>query len=90
MKKVLDSKGFWKMMRPCLSDKNIIFLQISSQKNNRIISYPFDLPEEFSTFLENAVRSLIVKPDEFYLSDAKKLSDPVEIAIKRFEKHPSV
>ena len=90
MKKVLDSKGFWKMMRPFLSDKNIIFLQISSQKNNRIISYPFDLSEEFSTFLEDVVRSLIVKPDEFYLSDAKNLSDSVEIAIKRFEKHPSV
>ena len=48
------------------------------------------MSEEFSTFFEDAVRSLNVKPDEFYLSDTENLSDPVEIAIRKFENHPSV
>ena len=48
------------------------------------------MSEEFRTFFEDAIRSLIVKPDEYYLSDTENLSDPVEIAIRKFENHPSV
>ena len=46
--------------------------------------------EEFSTFFEDAVRSLNEEPDEYYLSDTENLSNPVEIAIRKFENHPSV
>ena len=60
--------------------KNIIFLQISIEKNKIIISDDLDLSEEFSTFFEDAVRSL----DEHYLSDTENLSDSVEIAIRKF------
>ena len=48
------------------------------------------MPEEFSTFFEDAARSLNVEPDEYYLSDTRNLSNPVDIAIKKFENHPSV
>ena len=48
MKSVLDSKEFWKTMRPFLSDKNTVFSQISIEKDNRIIYDDFDLSEEFS------------------------------------------
>ena len=77
-------------MRPFLSDKNTVFSQISIEKNNWIISHNLDLSEEFSTFFEDAVRSLNVKPDEYYLCNTENLSDPVEIAIRKFENHPSV
>ena len=90
MKNVLDSKEFWKTMRSFLSDKNSGFSQISIEKNDRIISDDSDFSEEFSTFFEDAVRSLNVKPDEYYLSDTENLSDPVEIAIRKFENHLSV
>ena len=90
MKKVLDSKEFWKTIRPSLFDKNTVLLQISAEKNNRIISDDFDLSEEFNSFFEDTVRFLNVKPDECYLSDTETLSDHVEIAIRKFENHPSV
>ena len=48
------------------------------------------MSEECSTFFEDAVRLLNIKPDEFYLSDTENLSDPVEIAIRKFASHPSV
>ena len=47
------------------------------------MSGDFDFSEEFSTFFEDAVSSLIVKPDEYYLSH------PVEIAIRKFKNHLS-
>ena len=67
-----------------------VFSHISLEKNNRIISDDFDLSEEFSTFFEDAVRLLNVKSDEYYLSDTDNLSDPVEIAFRKFENNPSV
>ena len=33
---------------------------------------------------------LSVKPNKYYLSDTENLSDPVKIAIRKFENHPSV
>ena len=70
--------------------KNTVFSQISIEKNNRIISDNLDLSEEFNTFFEDAVRSLSVMPDEYYLSDMENLSDLVEIAMGKFENHASV
>ena len=55
---------------------------LTQKKNNRIISDGLDLPEEFSTFFEDAVRLLNVKSDEYYLSDRENLSTPVEFAIR--------
>ena len=77
-------------MRPFLTDKNTVFSQISIEKNRRIISGYFDLSEQFSTFFEDVVRSLNVKPDEYYLKDTGNLSDTVEIAIRKFKNHTSV
>ena len=88
MKNDLDNKGFWKRTKHSLSDKNTMSSQISIERINKIISDDFDLSEEFSTFFEHAARSYNVKSDEYYLSEA--LSDPVKIAIKKFENQPSV
>ena len=48
------------------------------------------MSEEFSTFFEDAVTSLNVEPDEYYQSEAENVSNPAEIAIRKFENHPSV
>ena len=37
MKKVLDSKKFWKTMGPFLSDKNTVISQISIEKNTTFL-----------------------------------------------------
>ena len=77
-------------MGPFLSDKNTVFSQVSMEKNNQTVSDNFDLFEEFSAFFEDAVRLLNVDPDEYYQSDTENWSNPVEIAIRKFENHSSV
>ena len=89
-KNVSDSKEFSKTMRPFLSNKNTMYSQFSLEKDNGIVSDNFDLSKEFSTFFEDAVRLLNVKPDEYYLSDTKNSSDSVDIDIRKFKNHPSV
>ena len=64
-------KTFW---RPVLSEKNS-FLTDEHKKKTQIIFDNFDFSKEFSTFLEDAVMSLNVKPDEHYLSDTENLID---------------
>ena len=48
------------------------------------------MSEEFSTFFEDAVRSLNVDPQWYFLSDTENLRNPVDIAIRKSENHPSV
>ena len=55
MKNVMDNKEFWKTMRSFSSDKNSIFLQISIEKNNFVISDESDLSEELSPLLKMLV-----------------------------------
>ena len=55
MKNVMDNKEFWKTMRSFSSDKNSIFLQISIEKNNLVISDESDLSEELSPLLKMLV-----------------------------------
>ena len=57
---------------------------------NKIISNDDKVAEEFSTFFENVVKSLNIKPSNLSLGNTTNLSDPVVIAIKKFENHPSV
>ena len=64
-----------------------VFLQSSIEKANQIINDDFNLSEELSTFFEDVVRSVNVKPDEYYLSDTEILNDLVKIAITKFENH---
>ena len=73
-----------------LSDKYKVLSQISVEKTNQIISDDFVLFKQFRTFFEDAVRSLNVEPNEYYLSDTENLSNPAEIAIRKFENYPSV
>ena len=73
-----------------MSDKNTVSSQISIEKNNHIISDDFASSEKFSIFFGDAVKLLNFKSDEYCLSDTENLSNPVEIAIRKFEKHPSV
>ena len=43
----------------------------------------------FSNFFENAIRSLGIKANE-HSQENYDLKNPVEIAIKKFEQHPSI
>ena len=46
--------------------------------------------EEFNSFFENTVKSLNIKLSNLILGDITNLSNPVKIAIKKFESNPSV
>ena len=90
IKKVTDNKQFWKTIKPFLSEKSKKSLKITLKSEEKIISNEGIVAEEFSTFFENAVKSLGIDTGNPLLGDTTSLDNPVEIAIKKFENHSSV
>ena len=90
IKNITDNKQFWKTIKPFLSEKSKVTSKIKLKDKNKIISNDDKVAEEFSTFFENVVKSLNIKPWNLSLGNTTNLSDHVEIAIKKFENHPSV
>ena len=89
-KNITDNKQFWKTIKPFLSEKSTTTSKIKLKDQDKIISNDGKVAEEFSKFFENAVKSLNIVPRNLSLGDTKNLKNPVEIAIKKFENHPSV
>ena len=89
LKNVTDNKEFWKTVKPFLSDKVTTFPKISLVEKGEIISDESKVANSFSNFFENAIRSLGIKANE-HSQENYDLKNPVEIAIKKFEQHPSI
>ena len=90
IKKITDNKRFWETIKPFFSDKPPNNQNITLVNNDSIISDDQDVAETFNTFFKNAVDSLHISENRFLLTPTESLTDPVEIAIKKFESHPSI
>ena len=85
----LITKKFCKTVKPFLSDKVTSFPQISQVENDEIISDESKVPNSFSNFFENALHSLGIKTNE-YSNNNYGSKNSVDIAIKKYEQHPSI
>ena len=82
--------NFGKQLKPFFL-KNLKHLQEFFLKNkDKAISNDSMVAKEFSSFFENATKSLNISPRTLTLGDATNSSNPEETAIKKFENHPSV
>ena len=72
------------------SDKAPKNQNITLLKNNCIISEDEEVAATLNHFFEHAIDSLDISENEQLLTDTGELINPVEISIKKFEKHPSV
>ena len=88
-RKITDNKTFWKTITPFLSSKAPSLSRITLIENEAIISDDQKVAETLSKFFVKTVDKLDIK--EFKNnSNIDGLSDPVEIAIKKYENHPSI
>ena len=87
--KITNNKTFWKTITPFLSRKAPSSSRITLIENEAIISDDQKRAETLSKFFVKAVYKLDIR--EFKnISNINGLSDPVEIAIKKYENHPSI
>ena len=90
IKCVTDHEQFWKTIKPFFSEKSKTSSNNTLKNHEIIISNNEKKLEEFNSFFENTVKSLNIKLSNLILGDITNLSNPVEIAIKKFENNPSV
>ena len=90
IRKISDNKKFWQTIGPLFSHKwnerqNIVLLE-----KNKIVSEDSDIARVFSSYFKTAVDSLKMPNIDWIFSDTTDLIDPIEIAVKKFELHPSI
>ena len=76
--KITDNKQFWQTVKPLLSEKGTRFAHINL------------VAQTLNNFFENAVKSLGIKENQYILSNTGESADPVDIALNKFEHHPSI
>ena len=89
-KVITDNKKFWKIVKPMFTDKvqqtqNIILIE-----NKKILSNSNIIAEKLNNFFINTVPNLKIKLPSEIMSGTEDIHDPVLIAIKKFENHPSI
>ena len=84
LKYLVINGGFWKTVKPFLSDKVTTFPKLFFGEKGEIISDGSKVSTSFSSFFENAISSLGIKSNEHFLENYD-LETPVEIAIKIFK-----
>ena len=89
MNNVTNNKKFWKSVKPFLSEKLTTFPEISLAEHDEIIPDESKVANSFSNFFENTIHLLGIKANEFS-NENYSLKNPVEIAIKKYEQHPSI
>ena len=88
-RKITDNKTFSKTITPFISSKAPSLSRITLIEKEAIISHNQKVAETLSKFIVKAVEILDIK--EFKnISNTDGLSDPVEVAIKKYENHLSI
>ena len=64
--------------------------KITLVKDENIISNDKEVAETFNKFFKNSLKSLDIPHNTHLLNKTGKLTDPVDIAVKKFENHPSI
>ena len=77
-------------MKPLFSHSNGGSQKISLVKDGNVISNDEEVANAFNNFFYNSVKSLNMTVNRSILNDTGNLIDPVKIALKKFESHPSI
>ena len=90
LNKFTDNKAFWNTVKPLFSNNGGGSRKITLVKDDDIISNDEDVAEAFNQFFKNSVDTLDINENLCLMNDTTDLNDPVKIALKKFENHPSV
>ena len=90
IKNLSDNRKFWGTVKPLFSNKVRSNDYITLNENDLLIRNEYKIANIFNTFFVNIVPNLGIEIDQQYLSNVFNISDPVEKAIKKYQKHPSI
>ena len=86
----ITDKTFWKTVKPFLSNKGDVHKQITLIDGEKSISKDEGVANTLSNYFENAAKSLEIIENKEILRSIIGIDDPIDIAIKKYETHPSI
>ena len=87
---ISDNKQFWKIVKPFFSDKVTTSDNITLLQNGDICEDDEKVAHTFNLFFSNVVKNVNIQTNRETLTAEESKLDPVNRAIKSFEKHPSI
>ena len=90
LKQFTDNKTLWQNMKAFLSDKNKTTEKIALVSDVKVFSDGLEIAKKFDEFFKIAVNNLNLSSNEDLLLYTTHLSDPVQIAIEKYQNHPSI
>ena len=90
LRDITDNKKFGKTVNPFLSNKGNSHKQITLIEANKIISEDKMVAEKLNNYFENAAKTLEIIENRDILTPITGIYDPIDIAIKKYENHPSI
>ena len=85
----IKNNRFWKTVKPFLTDKGVNTPKITLIENQLIVNADFEVAETLNSFLSVATKSLHINENHYILNDTLDLTDPIDIALKKFESRPA-
>ena len=85
-----DNIKFWNTVKPMFSNSGKATNKITLVEKGEVVTDDQVLAETFNSFFIDAVQSLSIQENRALLDDASEESDPVRIAVKKFQNHPSI
>ena len=91
LRKITDSKKFWKTAKPFFSDKGVDGNNIALIEGEEIYQEDHEVAKILGEFFNNAVKSLNVCIPSEYISEKSAVSnDPIDNIISKYSNHPSI
>ena len=89
-KKIIDSKSFWKYVKPLLSEKNARSNKITLVEDNYILENNNKIVETFNNFFTSAISNLNIPPFEDPSVEIDHIEDPILRMIEKYKNHPKI
>ena len=87
---ISDNKRFWKIIKPFFSEKVSSAINIKLCVNGEIHDTDSDIAQDFGNFFSNIVTNLNIPHVGINSNTTTSQSDPIMIAIAKYDNHPSI
>ena len=90
LKDFTDSRKFWKTVKPVFTDTVQVCQSINLIENDEFVSKDLAIAEVLYHFFTDAIKELEIRVNKTHLSTTHGIDNPIDIAIIKYSKHPSI
>ena len=90
LKDLKDNRKFWTTMKPIFTDTVQVCQSVTLSENDEFGSDELVIAEGFHHCFTNITRELGIRENETHLSSTIGIDDPIDTAIVKYSKHPSI